>query len=120
MTEYDDVIVEHKGKTWETDYEGYLLYVSPLDIKTEEDWYDYIRMKDGIPELNSEHIEVLEYYQYFYRKNGIAPPLYVVARGLQKPKDSILKLFFPSKNPLKTIHIMAGLPRPTGHEDYGM
>ncbi len=113
MTEYDDeLIVVHNGKTWEVDYDGFRMDASPLDIKPDEDWYDYVRMKEGIPKLTSEHIEVLEYFQNFYRKMGLAPPLGVATRELKKSKDSLFKLFFPSKNPIMTIIMMAGLPQP--------
>ncbi len=110
--EYDNRIVEHNGKTWCTDYEGYLLNFDP-----DEDWYDYVRMKDGIPELTSEHRELLEFYQNFYKNNGIWPLKPILARELRKLNKSIEGIckLFPSKNPLKTIHIMAGLPRPWGY-----
>ncbi|MCP3932019.1 MAG: TusE/DsrC/DsvC family sulfur relay protein [Bacteroidetes bacterium] len=112
MIEDDGRIVEHKGKTWETDYDGFLIYVSPHDIKPDEDWYDYIRMKEGISAITMEHREVLEYFQDHYRKFGAFPPITKVDRELNKSKESVFKLFFPSKDPMKTIIIMAGLPRP--------
>jgi tRNA 2-thiouridine synthesizing protein E len=112
--EYDDRIVEHNGKTWKTDYEGYLIDVGPLEIKLDEDWYDYVRIKDGIPELTSEHIEIIEFYQDYYKNNGLWPIKRILTKGLNKSFDTICKLF-PSKNPLKTIHMMAGLPRPHGY-----
>ena len=107
--------VEHNGRTWHVDYDGFListvgdatLYVSPG-----EDWYDYVRMKNGIQELTFDHIEVLEFYQDYYRNNGIAPHIRLVAMEVKKTQDSILKLFMPSKNPILTIVIMAGLPHP--------
>ncbi len=107
--EYDDRIVEHNDKTWKTDYEGYLINFDP-----DEDWYDYVRVKDGVPELTSEHREILEFYQTFYKNNGIGPFKSRLTRELRKLNKSIDGLceLFPSKNPLKTIHIMAGLPRP--------
>lgn len=116
--EYDDRIVEHNGKTWKTDYEGYLIdaYDSPLNIKPDEDWYEYVRLKDGIPELTQEHRDVLEFYQDFYRNNGVWPfNKRIITSGLNKSIDALCKLF-PSKNPLKTIHIMSGLPRPWGYK----
>ncbi len=113
MTEYDDeLIVVHNGKTWEVDYDGFRTDASPFGIKPDEDWYDYVRMKEGIPELTSEHIEVLEYYQNFYKNKGLAPPISLAIRELKKSKDSIFQLFSPSMDPIKTIIIMAGLPIP--------
>ncbi len=106
--------VEHNGKIWETDYKGFLLVFTPDDM----DWRDYIRMKDGIPELTSEHIEILEYFQDFYRKNGIYPNLSSrsikkISKELNKSFNYICKLF-PSENPFLTIIVMAGLPNIIG------
>ncbi len=113
MTEYDDeLIVVHNGKKWEVDHDGYLEDTSPLFIKPDEDWYDYVRMREGIPELTFRHLEILEYYQRFYREKGVAPPISLATRELGWSKDFIFKLFFPSKDPIKTIIMMAGLPHP--------
>lgn len=111
--EYDDRVVTHNGKTWVTDYEGYLIHFDP-----DEDWYDYVRTKAGLPTLTPEHRTVIEFYQNFYRNNGIYPFRGILARELGKINqsiDSICKLF-PSEDPLKTIHLMAGLPGPWGYK----
>lgn len=124
MNKYDkyaDRIVEHNGNTWKIDFDGYLTgeYVLSLNVNPGVDWYDYVRIKYGIPELTAEHIEILGYYQKFYRNNGIAPPISIATRELKKSRDSIVKLFSPSKDPIKTIIIMAGLSRPRGYPANG-
>lgn len=109
---YGGIIVEHNGKKFEVDYDGYLYDFFQYSNTDLEDWYDYVRMKEGIPEITPEHREVLKYFQDYFRKNGIAPTISRAPRELKKSKKSILKLFYPSKNPNTTIWVMAGLPRP--------
>lgn len=115
--EYDNRIVEHNGKTWETDYEGYLLNFDP-----DEDWYDYVRIKCGIPEITPEHLEILKYCQDYYRKNGIYPFMKQVTSRFRIKNYKYIRKLFPSTDPkypknfYTTIMIMAGLPRPWGYK----
>ncbi len=102
--------VKHNGKTWETDEGGFRIDNCPFDIEPDEDWYDYVRIKYGIPDLTSEHLKILEYIQDYYRNNGISPSLYKISNELKIKKKSIHKLFPTAK----AIIMMAGLPRPTG------
>lgn len=100
--------VKHNGKKWEVDEFGHRV---DGDVETDEDWYDYVRIKEGLPELTSAHRELLKYVQDYYRNNGIAP----LPRRIFKEFGccDIYKLF-PTKNPIETIRIMAGAPVPIG------
>jgi len=111
MSEFS-LTVEHNGKSFEVDYDGYLYhgfeYYSDEDL---EDWYDYVRIKNGIPAITSENREVLKYYQNYYKKNGLAPIPRTRRKELNISDQSIQKLF-PSKDSHLTIIMMAGLTRP--------
>jgi sulfur relay (sulfurtransferase) DsrC/TusE family protein len=101
-------IVEHNGKEFEVDYDGYRVR---FDIQPDEDWYDYVRIQEGLPEITSEQRELLEYIYIYFSRNGLAPMRRTIYKETNKSPDCISKLF-PTKNPFKTVCIMAGLPMP--------
>ncbi|MCP4161201.1 MAG: TusE/DsrC/DsvC family sulfur relay protein [Deltaproteobacteria bacterium] len=108
-----NIVVKHdNGKTWEIGYYGFRIDAH-FDLKPDEDWYDYVRINEGLPELNSDHRRVLKFYQDFYKENGIAPASSYIARELNISKDELFKLF-PTRDPLRSIIKMAGLPYPHG------
>lgn len=103
------LIVEHNGKQWEVDCEGYRL---DCNVTPDEDWYDYVRIKAGIPELTPAHREILELYQQYYKEHGIGPHIRVIKYDWKKSIRKVYEIF-PGGS--KTISIMAGFPMPRGH-----
>ncbi|HIC92124.1 MAG TPA: hypothetical protein EYP21_08735 [Syntrophaceae bacterium] len=51
--------VEHKGKTYEVDEDGFL--AGGLEV-WEEDWVDYVKTIEGIAELTDEHWECIKFF----------------------------------------------------------
>ena len=101
--------VEHNGKQWEVDSQGYRIDCA---VTPDEDWYDYVRIKEGMRDLTSEHRKILEYFQEYYRKNGaLGPQLKELKKGLNKSLREIYELF--PRGPT-TVRIMAGFPSPMG------
>lgn len=66
-------------KTWEVDYDGFLLNFDP-----NENWYDYVQQKYRISELTSDYREILEFFQDYFRKNGIAPNTNILTHKVKK------------------------------------
>ncbi len=100
--------VEHNGKQWEVDCQGYRL---DCDVTPDEDWYDYLRIKEGMTEITSEHRRVLEHHQQYYKKNGIGPRIQIVSEDLKIPLRRIYEIF---PRGFTTVRIMAGFPSPLG------
>ena len=102
-----------KGKTIETDKEGYL--------KNLHDWSkpvgEAIALEEGI-ELTQAHWEILELMKQFYRQFDHAPNMRALVTFTRKQLGSdkgqsiyIMKLFPGSS--AKVAAKIAGLPRPT-------
>lgn len=100
--------LEHNGKTFEVDEDGFMLNQDEWD----EDWVDYVKSVEGISELTDEHTKVVDALQEYYKKNGIAPMVRILSKTTGYPLKRIYELF-PS-GPGKGACKMAGLPKPTG------
>ena len=98
--------VEHEGKTYELNEDGFLEDFDEWD----ENWVDYIRQVEGISVLSDEHQKVFEAIHDYYEKNGIVPMIRLLPRTCGYPLKRIYELF-PS-GPGKGACKMAGLPKP--------
>jgi len=99
--------IQWMGKTFQVDQDGFLL-------KFEDwcpEWVDYVRHSEGIQELTSDHWKVLTALQDYYKKNGIAPMVRILAKKTGFNLKYIYELF-PS-GPGKGACRMAGLPQLT-------
>lgn len=101
-------VVEHKGKTFEVDEDGFLQDFNQWS----EEWVDYVKEYEGIKELTDEHWKVINFLQDYYQKNGIAPMVRILSKVTGFKLKKIYELF-PS-GPGKGACKMAGLPKPTG------
>ncbi|MDD5451727.1 MAG: TusE/DsrC/DsvC family sulfur relay protein [Desulfovibrionales bacterium] len=101
--------IDHKGKTYEVDEDGFLAAgLSAWD----ENWVDYVKDIEGIPVVGDEHWKCVNFLQDYYKKNGIAPMVRIFSKVTGYPLKKIYELF-PS-GPGKGACKMAGLPKPTG------
>jgi len=100
--------VEHKGKTYEIDEDGFLQGFESWD----KDWVDYVKTQEGIAEITDEHWKVINMLQDYYKKNGIAPMVRILSKVTGFKLKYIYELF-PS-GPGKGACKMAGLAKPTG------
>jgi tRNA 2-thiouridine synthesizing protein E len=101
--------IEHNGTTYEVDEDGFLLKGAD---DWDENWIDYVKGVEGIPEITDEHQKVIDALQEYYKKNGIAPMVRILSKTTGFPLKRIYELF-PS-GPGKGACKMAGLPKPTG------
>ncbi len=101
-------VVEHAGKTFEVDEDGFL---ANLDEWGPE-WVDYVKELEGIKELKDDHWKVINMLQDYFKKNGIAPMVRILSKVTGFKLKYIYELF-PS-GPGKGACKMAGLPKPTG------
>ncbi len=100
--------VEFKGKTWNTDEDGFI-----DDFKNwNEAWVEFVGGIEGIKQLNDDHWKVIHYLQDYYKQNGIAPMIRLLTKKTGFKLKYIYELF-PS-GPAKGACKMAGLPKPTG------
>ena len=68
-------VIEHGGKNFEIDEDGFL-----LDFSTYSgEWKEYVKEQEGISEITDEHIMVIDVLQDYYKKNGIAPMVRVLS-----------------------------------------
>lgn len=100
--------VEHKGKKYEVDEDGFLTSLEQWD----ENWVDYVKESEGIAALTDEHWKVIGMLQDYYKKNGIAPMVRILSKVTGFKLKYIYELF-PS-GPGKGACKMAGLAKPTG------
>ena len=100
--------IEHKGKSYEVDEDGFLLKGAE---DWDENWVDYVKSVEGIAEITDEHQKVIDALQEYYKKNGIAPMVRILSKTTGFPLKRIYELF-PS-GPGKGACKMAGLPKPT-------
>ncbi|MEW6387098.1 MAG: TusE/DsrC/DsvC family sulfur relay protein [Thermodesulfobacteriota bacterium] len=101
-------VVEHSGKSFEVDEDGFL---ANLDEWGPE-WVDYVKELEGITELKEDHWKVINMLQDYFKKNGIAPMVRILSKVTGFKLKYIYELF-PS-GPGKGACKMAGLPKPTG------
>lgn len=100
--------VTHLGKTFEVDEDGFLQDFEDLC----PEWVDYVKESEGIPAVTPDHEKIIEFLQEYYKKNGIAPLVRILAKNTGYKLKEIYELF-PS-GPGKGACRMAGLPKPTG------
>lgn len=100
--------VEHLGKTFPVDDDGFL---ADMNLWGPE-WVDLIRQQEDIDELNEDHWAIINVLQEYYRENGIAPMVRILA-GVTGFKLKYIYELFPS-GPGKGACKMAGLDKPEG------
>jgi tRNA 2-thiouridine synthesizing protein E len=100
--------VEYAGKTYDVDEDGFLTTLDQWD----NDWVDFVKESEGIPEVTDEHWKVINMLQDYYKKNGIAPMVRILSKVTGFKLKYIYELF-PS-GPGKGACKMAGLAKPTG------
>jgi len=101
--------VEHNGKTYNVDEDGFL--TNGME-EWDEGWTEYVKSMEGITEMTDEHNKIITILQEYYKKNGIAPMVRILSKTTGFPLKRIYELF-PS-GPGKGACKMAGLPKPTG------
>ncbi|MBC8413863.1 MAG: TusE/DsrC/DsvC family sulfur relay protein [Nitrospira sp.] len=106
--------IEHDGKAYEVDEEGYLL-----------DWQEWIQPLAGIMaaqdslELTESHWEVITFLREYFEKYQIAPMIKILTKeiakthGKEKGNTKYLYELYPA-GPAKQACRYAGLPKPTG------
>jgi TusE/DsrC/DsvC family sulfur relay protein len=106
--------IEVKGKTYETDEEGYLVNLSEWN----EDVGAAIAVEEKI-DMTQNHWEVVNFLREYYNEYQIAPAVRVLTKaigkklGPEKGSNSYLYELFPY-GPAKQACKIAGLPKPTG------
>ena len=100
--------VEHGGKTFEVDEDGFLQRFEDWC----QEWVEYVKESEGIKDISEDHTKVIEFLQDYYKKNGIAPMVRILSKVTGFKLKQIYELF-PS-GPGKGACKMAGLPKPTG------
>jgi TusE/DsrC/DsvC family sulfur relay protein len=68
--------VEYAGKNYDVDEDGFLTTLDQWD----NDWVDYVKESEGIPEVTDEHWKVINMLQDYYKKNGIAPMVRILSK----------------------------------------
>ncbi len=96
--------VEHNGKTYEVNEDGYLVNFDDWD----ENWVDYVRQSDGMEVLTDSHRKVIENLREHYRKNNYIPLARLFSRAAGESLKVIFELF-PSA--ISGSCKMAGFPR---------
>ncbi len=103
--------VEHQGKTFVVDEDGFL-FEDEEGAPWGQEWIDFVRKEEGIEKITAEHTKVIDVLREYYEKNGIAPMVRVLSKVTGFKLKYIYELF-PS-GPGKGACKMAGLPKPTG------
>ncbi len=101
-------IVEHQGKSFPVDEEGFLADESLWG----PEWIDHVRLLEDIDEITEDHWEVINQLRAYYQENGIAPMVRILASVTGFKLKYIYELF-PS-GPGKGACKMAGLSKPEG------
>ena len=98
--------LECGGKKIRLDDTGYLVNL--------EDWDEQVAQvlaeKEGIGQLNDEHLEIVRFMRSYYSKFNAFPILNSVCKNIDQPKECVSEEFI---NPEKAWKI-AGLPKPSG------
>jgi len=106
--------IEHNGKQYEVDEEGYLLNLEDWN----EDLADFMAKKEDM-DLTEAHWEVINFLREYYDEYQIAPMIRVLTKaigkklGPEKGNNKYLYELFP-EGPAKQACKYAGLPKPTG------
>ncbi len=106
--------IEVKGKSYETDEEGYLLNLAEWN----QDVAAYIATTESL-EMTDNHWEVINFLREYYDEYQIAPAVRVLTKaigkkfGPEKGTSQYLYELFPY-GPGKQACKVAGLPKPTG------
>jgi tRNA 2-thiouridine synthesizing protein E len=106
--------IEVKGRTIETDEEGYLVNLSDWN----EDVAAAIAQQENV-EMSPNHWEVVNFLRQYYDEYQIAPAVRVLTKaigkqlGEEKGNSKYLYELFPY-GPAKQACKIAGLPKPTG------
>jgi dissimilatory sulfite reductase related protein len=82
--------IEHKGKSYEVDEDGFLLKGAE---EWDENWVDYVKSVEGIVDITDEHQKVIDALQEYYKKNGIAPMVRILSKTTGFPLKRIYELF---------------------------
>ena len=105
---------EVKGKTFETDEEGYLVNITDWN----EDIGAYLAQTENVA-MSEQHWEVVNFLREYYNEYQIAPAVRVLTKaigkklGADKGNSKYLYELFPY-GPAKQACKIAGLPKPTG------
>lgn len=107
---------ELKGKTYETDEDGYLVDISSWT----EDVAYYLAEQEEIPELTEQHWQIINFLRGYYQEYQIAPMIKILIKEIMKLMDlskrdasKMLYELYPA-GPAKQACKIAGLPKPTG------
>lgn len=78
----------------------------------------FAKTSEGIEKMTEEHWKVVKYLRDYYQKFGVAPPIRMLVKEMQKqigPHVDLKYIYklFPS-GPAKGACKVAGLPKPTG------
>ncbi len=103
---------EYKGKSIETDKQGYLLDYT----QWEEGMIDVLAEQEGI-ELTPAHLEVVLFVRHFYEEFNTSPAIRMLVKAMEKehgPEKGNSKYLFKlfRQGPAKQATKLAGLPKP--------
>lgn len=98
--------IEHNDKIYRVDENGFLVDPAEWD----SDWVDYVRMTEGITELNETHHSVIVALRNYYQEHGSPPMVRFFSKCTNLPLKRAYELF-PS-GPGEGACKMAGLPAP--------
>ncbi|GLT17989.1 sulfurtransferase [Vibrio zhanjiangensis] len=105
-------MLEYKGKTIQTDHEGYLINHTDWD----EGMITLLAEQEGI-ELTEAHIEVIHFVRAFYEEFNTSPAVRMLVKAMEKahgPEKGNSKYLFKlfKQGPAKQATKLAGLPKP--------
>ncbi len=103
---------EYKGKSIETDKQGYLLDYT----QWEEGMIEILATQEGI-ELTPAHLEVVLFVRHFYEEFNTSPAIRMLVKAMEKehgPEKGNSKYLFKlfRQGPAKQATKLAGLPKP--------
>ncbi|MEH0667131.1 TusE/DsrC/DsvC family sulfur relay protein [Vibrio scophthalmi] len=103
---------EYKGKTIETDAQGYL----KDHTEWEETMIPTLAEMEGI-ELTDAHLEVILFVRHFYEEFNTSPAVRMLVKAMEKahgPEKGNSKYLFKlfKQGPAKQATKLAGLPKP--------
>ncbi|SDG95240.1 tRNA 2-thiouridine synthesizing protein E [Vibrio xiamenensis] len=103
---------EYKGKSIETDKQGYLLDYT----QWEEGMIETLATQEGI-ELTPAHLEVVLFVRHFYEEFNTSPAIRMLVKAMEKehgPEKGNSKYLFKlfRQGPAKQATKLAGLPKP--------
>lgn len=101
-------IIEHNGKEFPVDDEGFLTDPSLWC----QEWVDYIRELEEIDELTEDHYDLMKILREYHEENGRPPKVKEMTKHTGFKLKFIYELY-PS-GPGKGACKMAGLPKPEG------